>query len=172
MESSSSSNDMKSQMSPSEKEKKAMSDDVKAFYNKTLSFFDNISCESNEKTTSKMNKNWKEERKMNVETFGVVQRQQHNNEMRNSPNYRYNNRSAPQSSRGYQQQSQQQQQQRGGNRQQQQRYGGNQQRVQSSQQSRSGAYQQDSYSNRRDGQMMENNGYRQNQQRRYGSTRA
>jgi hypothetical protein len=45
------------------------SHEEKNFYDKNLSFFDRISCEANEKTNKP--KNWKEERKMNVETFGL-----------------------------------------------------------------------------------------------------
>jgi hypothetical protein len=41
------------------------------FYDKTVSFFDKISCEANEKSSQNKPKNWKEERKMNAETFGL-----------------------------------------------------------------------------------------------------
>ena len=46
----------------------------KTFYDKNLSFFDSISCEANEKNAK--SKNWKEERKLNVETFGVNRNKQ------------------------------------------------------------------------------------------------
>jgi protein LSM14 len=67
----------------------SMDEDQKNFYDKNISFFDRISCESNEKSQSKP-KNWKEERKINAETFGLQQRQQ--NEMKQNYNNRpYNN---------------------------------------------------------------------------------
>ncbi len=44
-------------------------DEPKTFYDKNLSFFDSISCEATDKQTGKP-KNWKEERKLNSETFG------------------------------------------------------------------------------------------------------
>lgn len=44
------------------------------FYDKNVSFFDRISCEANEKTQKKP-VNWKEERKINAETFGVKENQ-------------------------------------------------------------------------------------------------
>ena len=53
-----------------------MSAEEKNFYDKNISFFDRISCEANDKLQSKERKNWKEERKMNAETFGLIQRQQ------------------------------------------------------------------------------------------------
>ena len=108
-------------------------EDNKNFYDKNLSFFDRISCEASEKSQSKP-KNWKEERKMNAETFGLLQRQQqqelksyHYNRTYNNNNYRGNNnnagnntnggrnypRNAPTS--GNQQQQQQSSQYRGGN---------------------------------------------------------
>jgi len=73
-------------------------DDEKNFYDKNISFFDKISCESNEKNQSKT-KNWKEERKINAETFGLQQRQQNDKSNYNRPytgssynnNYRNNN---------------------------------------------------------------------------------
>lgn len=40
------------------------------FYDKNVSFFDRISCEANDKIQKKP-VNWKEERKINAETFGV-----------------------------------------------------------------------------------------------------
>jgi len=116
----------------------------KNFYDKNFSFFDKISCEANEKNMSRM-KNWKEERKINSETFGIVQRmpqyrsgyrpqqqrpqqqQQMGYGMRNSASYQSrDSRSSnygPRSSQPQQQNSmrggndsqQQQQRQRGGN---------------------------------------------------------
>lgn len=42
------------------------------FYDKTKSFFDNISCEASEKSQGKVNKpDWRKERQLNAETFGV-----------------------------------------------------------------------------------------------------
>lgn len=42
------------------------------FYDKTKSFFDNISCEASERSQGKVNKpDWRKERQMNAETFGV-----------------------------------------------------------------------------------------------------
>lgn len=68
--------------------------DDKHFYDKNTSFFDRISCEANEKNPSKQ-KNWKEERKMNAETFGLMQRNladKLNNRYNSSQsNYRQNN---------------------------------------------------------------------------------
>lgn len=58
--------------------------DVKDFYDKNISFFDRISCESNEKMVSGRPKSWKEERKVNAETFGLTQR--------SNRSYNYNNR--------------------------------------------------------------------------------
>lgn len=77
----------------------------KNFYDKNISFFDRISCEANEKNQSKP-KNWKEERKMNAETFGLLQQQQQQraaqNDMRQR-NYRsYQNNNG----RNYQNQNQ------------------------------------------------------------------
>jgi protein LSM14 len=43
----------------------------KHFYDKNTSFFDRISCESNEKAQQRQVKNWKEEKKLNAETFGL-----------------------------------------------------------------------------------------------------
>jgi protein LSM14 len=62
----------------------------KHFYDKSISFFDRISCEANDKIIIK-NKNWKEERKLNAETFGLSQRMQHN-EQRSSSGYNNNMR--------------------------------------------------------------------------------
>jgi len=42
------------------------------FYDKSKSFFDNISCEATERAKGKDTRpNWREERKMNAETFGI-----------------------------------------------------------------------------------------------------
>lgn len=42
------------------------------FYDKTKSFFDNISCEASERSQGKVNKpDWRKERQLNSETFGV-----------------------------------------------------------------------------------------------------
>lgn len=46
------------------------SENSKAFYDKAKSFFDNISCETHEKSKIKRN-NWMSERKLNSETFGM-----------------------------------------------------------------------------------------------------
>lgn len=43
------------------------------YYDKAKSFFDNISCESQDRAKGKPNRpSWKEERKLNVETFGTT----------------------------------------------------------------------------------------------------
>jgi len=105
-----------------------MSAEEKNFYDKNISFFDRISCESNEKMQSKERKNWKEERKMNAETFGLMQRQG-NDMMMMKSNYtrtynnsnRYNNQNSGRNyprnynSSGQQQQQQQQPQYRSSN---------------------------------------------------------
>lgn len=62
------------------------SEENKTCYDKNSSFFDRISCESSDKNQTKP-KNWKEERKTNVETFGMILRQ--HNGSRN--NYRSGN---------------------------------------------------------------------------------
>jgi protein LSM14 len=67
-----------------------MSAEEKNFYDKNISFFDRISCEANDKLQSKERKNWKEERKMNAETFGLIQRQQ-NDMMKSNYSRTYNN---------------------------------------------------------------------------------
>lgn len=42
------------------------------FYDRTKSFFDNISCEASERSQGKVNKpDWRKERQLNAETFGV-----------------------------------------------------------------------------------------------------
>lgn len=86
-------------------EQHTMSQEEKNFYDKNISFFDRISCEANEKNQSKP-KNWKEERKMNAETFGLQQRNQADMKFRsynnyNSQNYRNNNNSNNQNGRNY-----------------------------------------------------------------------
>ena len=41
-------------------------------YDKTKSFFDNISCEASERSKGKNNRpDWRQERKINTETFGM-----------------------------------------------------------------------------------------------------
>jgi protein LSM14 len=66
-------------------------EETKNFYDKTSSFFDRISCEANDKLNQQLKpKNWKEERKMNAETFGMVLRQ-HNERMNHARNYYRNN---------------------------------------------------------------------------------
>lgn len=42
-------------------------------YDKSKSFFDNISCEANERSKGKNNRpDWRQERKINTETFGLT----------------------------------------------------------------------------------------------------
>lgn len=42
-------------------------------YDKTKSFFDNISCEANERSKGKTQRtDWRQERKLNSETFGLT----------------------------------------------------------------------------------------------------
>ncbi len=69
-------------------------EDDKNYYDKNISFFDRISCEANDKQTGKP-KNWKEERKMNAETFGLQQRMQSDlvksNYYNNGNSRQYNN---------------------------------------------------------------------------------
>merc|ERR1712127_1139311 len=64
--------------------------DMKDFYDKNISFFNRISCESNDKLINTKPKNWKEERKINAETFGLQQRQ-HDKSYRSYNNYHRNN---------------------------------------------------------------------------------
>ncbi|XP_037933379.1 protein LSM14 homolog B-like isoform X2 [Teleopsis dalmanni] len=45
-------------------------DEITVGYDKTKSFFDNISCEAQDRTKNKKN-DWRQERKLNSETFGV-----------------------------------------------------------------------------------------------------
>lgn len=72
------------------------SEQDKHFYDKNISFFDRISCEANEKAQSKP-KHWKEERKLNAETFGLKENQA---QMRsNYNNYNNYNRSRNMNSR-------------------------------------------------------------------------
>uniref|UniRef100_T1IJ30 DFDF domain-containing protein n=1 Tax=Strigamia maritima TaxID=126957 RepID=T1IJ30_STRMM len=48
-------------------------DQVSTFYDKTKSFFDSISCEALERSKGKFQRtDWRQERKLNVETFGVT----------------------------------------------------------------------------------------------------
>lgn len=47
-------------------------EESKTFYNKAKSFFDNISCEAVERSKGNVHRHdWRQERKLNVETFGV-----------------------------------------------------------------------------------------------------
>jgi protein LSM14 len=81
-----------------------MSAEEKNFYDKNISFFDRISCEANDKMQSKERKNWKEERKMNAETFGLIQRQQSDMKSNYPRTYnnsnRYNNQNSNQNGGG------------------------------------------------------------------------
>lgn len=50
-------------------------EDYNVGYDKTKSFFDNISCEAaTDRTKGKAHKDWHQERKINSETFGVSAR--------------------------------------------------------------------------------------------------
>lgn len=47
-------------------------EDLEVYYNKSKSFFDNISCEAVERSKGRTQRtDWKAERKLNTETFGV-----------------------------------------------------------------------------------------------------
>lgn len=46
-------------------------DDVAICYDKTKSFFDSISCEAVQDRKGKSRTDWRQERKLNSETFGV-----------------------------------------------------------------------------------------------------
>jgi len=46
-------------------------DDVAVCYDKTKSFFDNISCEAAQDRSKNKKNDWRQERKLNTETFGV-----------------------------------------------------------------------------------------------------
>lgn len=46
-------------------------DDVHVCYDKTKSFFDNISCEAAQDRSKNKKNDWRQERKLNTETFGV-----------------------------------------------------------------------------------------------------
>jgi len=139
--------------------------DMKDFYDKNISFFDRISCESNEKMMNQKPKNWKEERKINAETFGLVQKVSSYHR-----NYNYNNRNYNNPRNQYQRNYQ----------------NSNNQNLNSSRgnardtQQRSQNYNQRSSANNQNGNMrsnnMNNNGYRRqemevngNSQRRFGS---
>lgn len=113
------------------------STEEKNFYDKNISFFDRISCEANEKSMTR-SKNWKEERKLNSETFGLT-----NKPLSYTPrqNYQYRNTSG----RNYPRNNSGQQYRQSNNSSNQMRYT-NGQRVSSGQ--RTGGYQ--------------NNGYRRN----------
>lgn len=55
-------------------------EDQDAAYDKNKSFFDNISCEATERAKGKSTRtSWKEERKLNVETFGMSDRRNFGN---------------------------------------------------------------------------------------------
>lgn len=47
-------------------------DDDVVYYDKTKSFFDNISCEAIERSKGMQRIDWRQERKLNSETFGVA----------------------------------------------------------------------------------------------------
>ncbi|GAB1602035.1 protein LSM14 homolog B-like isoform X1 [Argonauta hians] len=50
-------------------------DEETVYYDKAKSFFDNISCEATEREQGRVNRtSWREERKLNAETFGVSER--------------------------------------------------------------------------------------------------
>jgi protein LSM14 len=54
-------------------------EDTTMYYDKTKSFFDNISCEASERAKGSNNRpNWREERKLNAETFGLRSASQYN----------------------------------------------------------------------------------------------
>lgn len=46
-------------------------EDVHVGYDKTKSFFDNISCEAAQDRSKNKKNDWRQERKLNTETFGV-----------------------------------------------------------------------------------------------------
>jgi protein LSM14 len=58
---------------PTDEEQKE-DDEENAFYDKSKSFFDQISCEALERSKGKVQRvDWRQERKLNTETFGVSQ---------------------------------------------------------------------------------------------------
>ena len=70
-------------------------EDKAHYYDKNNSFFDRISCEANEKMKAGQ-KNWKEEKKINYETFGIAPRMDkmnYNRSYNNGGYNRYNNQS-------------------------------------------------------------------------------
>ncbi|CAE1302589.1 LSM14 [Acanthosepion pharaonis] len=55
--------------------KEEKKDEEIVYYDKAKSFFDNISCEATEREQGRVNRtSWREERKLNAETFGVSER--------------------------------------------------------------------------------------------------
>jgi len=66
-------------------------EDNKNFYDKNISFFDRISCEANDKQQQRQTKNWKEEKKLNAETFGLREKMAYQARM----GYNGNSRGAP-----------------------------------------------------------------------------
>lgn len=62
------------------------------FYDKTKSFFDNISCEAIERTKGNQKRfDWKQERKLNAETFGIkINFRQHDGTFRRGPGLSFN----------------------------------------------------------------------------------
>ncbi|XP_046550531.1 protein LSM14 homolog A-like isoform X1 [Haliotis rubra] len=54
-----------------EEPSEVIEEDEAVFYDKTKSFFDNISCEATERAKGNARMSWREERKLNAETFGV-----------------------------------------------------------------------------------------------------
>jgi len=125
---------------------------IKISMTKTYRFFDRISCEANEKLQIKP-KNWKEERKLNSETFGLINKT--NTYTPRGQNYQYRNtngRNYPRNGSG----QQQQQYRQSNNTNNQMRYSNsnsNGQRLQSGQ--RTGGYQNN-------GGYQSNNGYQSN----------
>ncbi|XP_029647917.1 protein LSM14 homolog B isoform X1 [Octopus sinensis] len=60
---------------PEVPKKDVKKDEETVYYDKTKSFFDNISCEATEREHGRVNRtSWREERKLNAETFGVSER--------------------------------------------------------------------------------------------------
>jgi len=59
-----------------EKEDDKKTDDI--YYNKETSFFDKISCEALERSKGRMRNDWRAEKKLNKETFGVAGNRRHN----------------------------------------------------------------------------------------------
>jgi len=62
-----------------EPEEGEIEEDEKTFYNKSTSFFDSISCEALERSKGKVIRNdWRAEKKLNKETFGVAGNRRYN----------------------------------------------------------------------------------------------